>query len=213
MVENITNKVTNFWKDSNKKRKSFIVVSCLFLVILLILIPMSLASLEPVRKVTILSENANYESKDPTSFKIEKSGKWTAKGEAEITFDLETILKTKYKYTDILFVLDTSGSMVGSKLDRLKEDATELIHSLINNNGNKAGIITFDTTSTIVSGLTDNKDSLVEMIQNLTTGETTNYYQAFENVDEILRNYTKENDRQFIVLFLTDGYPNEETPN
>ncbi len=213
MVENITNKVTKFWKDSNKKRKSFIVVSCLFLVTLLILIPMSLASLDPVRKVTILSENANYESKDPTSFKIEKSGKWTAKGEAEITFDLETILKTKYKYTDILFVLDTSGSMVGGKLDRLKEDAIELINSLINDNGNKAGIITFDTTSTIVSDLTDNKESLVEMIQNLTTGETTNYYQAFENVDEILRNYTKENDRQFIVLFLTDGYPNEETPN
>ncbi len=213
MVENITNKVTKFWKDSNKKRKSFIVVSCLFLVTLLILIPMSLASLEPVRKVTILSENANYESKDPTSFKIEKSGKWTAKGEAEITFNLDTVLKTKYKYADILFVLDTSGSMEGSRIERVKNDTTELINSLINDNGNRAGIITFNTDSAILLDFTSDKNRLLEKISSLSAVGATNYYRAFENIDTILRNYAKENDRQFIVLFLTDGYPNEEIPN
>ncbi len=211
MVENITNKVTKFWKDSNKKRKSFIVVSCLFLVTLLILIPMSLASLEPVRKVTILSENANYESKDPTSFKIEKSGRWTAKGEAEITFDLETILKTKYKYTDILFVLDTSESMIGRRIERVKKDTTELINSLTS--GNRVSIITFNTDSEILLDFTSDKDQLLEKISSLSVGGMTNYYRAYENVDAILRNYTKENDRQFIVLFLTDGYPNEGIPN
>jgi len=41
----------------------------------------------------------------------------------------------------------------------------------------------------------------------------TNYYQAFINVDKILKTYTKEDDKEIIVLFLTDGYPNENTPN
>ncbi len=213
VIKNKIDKIKQFFKKSNKKQKAFMIAISLFLMTLLILIPMSLASLEPVRKITILSEMTNYEGDEPSAWKIEKSGQWTNVGEAKITFDLESVLKKNYKYTDILLVLDTSGSMVKDKLENLKSDTIELMNHLIDDNGNKAGIITFDTNSTIASNLTDDKESLINIIQNLTAGEATNYYRALENVDTILRNYKREEDRQMIVLFLTDGYPNEDTPN
>ena len=122
-------------------------------------------------------------------------------------------MKSNTKYTDILFVLDVSGSMDGEKLDKVKADSIQLIESLLANDKNKAGLITFETNSQIVSPLTNNKEELINKINSLTTTGCTNYYQALVNVDTVLKDYVKEKDKECIVLFLTDGYPNEEIPN
>ena len=191
-------------------------ISFCFLILLvvgLITVPRIFAELQPVKSVEILSEKTNFNEKEAGSWKIDKSAKWVSRGIAEIKFDLDTVLKTNNKYTDILFVLDISGSMSGDKLSRVKSDTTELITTLLSNSNNRAGIITFETNSTIVSDLTNSKDELLDKINNLNTGNMTNYYQALVNVDSILKNYTKEKDRECVVLFLTDGYPNENTPN
>ena len=191
-------------------------ISFCFLVLFvigLITVPRIFAELQPVKSVEILSEKSNYNEKEAGSWKIDKSAKWVSRGIAEITFDLDTVLKTNNKYTDILFVLDISGSMSGDKLSRVKADTTELITTLLSNSNNRAGIITFETNSSIVSDFTNSKDELLDKINNLSTGNMTNYYQALVNVDSLLKNYTKEKDRECVVLFLTDGYPNENTPN
>lgn len=197
----------------SKRKKIGISVGILFLFACFIIIPISFATLEPVRSITITSSKANYEDKESGSWQIEKSAKWIKKGIAEITFDVDTVLKTHNQYTDILFVLDISGSMDGDKLDRVKIDTVELITTLLSNNKNRAGLITFDSSSKIVSELTNDKDSLIEKINNLTVTGSTNYYQALVNVDTILKNYQKEKNRECIILFLTDGYPNEDIPN
>ena len=191
-------------------------ISFCFLVLLvigLITVPRIFAELQPVKSVEILSEKTNFNEKEAGSWKIDKSAKWVSRGIAEIKFDLDTVLKTNNKYTDILFVLDISGSMSGDKLSRVKADTTELITTLLSNSNNRAGIITFETNSSIVSDFTNSKDELLDKINNLSTGNMTNYYQALVNVDSLLKNYTKEKDRECVVLFLTDGYPNENTPN
>ena len=192
------------------------IISFCFLVLLvigLITVPRIFAELQPVKSVEILSEKSNYNEKEAGSWKIDKSAKWVSRGIAEIKFDLDTVLKTNNKYTDILFVLDISGSMSGDKLSRVKADTIELITTLLSNSNNRAGIITFETNSSIVSDFTNSKDELLDKINNLSTGNMTNYYQALVNVDSLLKNYTKEKDRECVVLFLTDGYPNENTPN
>lgn len=199
---------------SNQKNRNIVGVTIGVIVLSLIsIIPFSLAAPTPIGSVEIKSEELDYDQKAPGSFKITKSAKWISKGKAQITFDVDTVVKTANQYTDIIFVLDISGSMSGNKLNRVKTDATELVNSLLSNTNNRAALITFETTSQIVSNLTNNKDELVNKINELQVAGCTNYYQALVNVDNILKNYQKENGREVIVLFLTDGYPNEDVPN
>jgi len=196
---------------SNKKVVSSLVV--VIIVVLAIILQRSFAVLTPVKSVTIYSEKTSYEEKTPGSWKIDKSAKWIDKGKARITFDLDTVMKSNTQYSDVILVLDISGSMSGDKLTRVKEDASKLIETLLSNDKNKAALITFEATSKIVDNLTNNKDKLINDINNLSVAGCTNYYQALVNVDTILKEYQKESNRETIVLFLTDGYPNEDTPN
>lgn len=90
-----------------------------YLVIILLLgifvTPRIYAQLQPTKSVEIFSEKLNYNKKEPGAWKVTKSAKWIRKGIAEITFDVESIVKTDYDNYDVLFVLDISGSMSGSR--------------------------------------------------------------------------------------------------
>lgn len=187
------------------------IIGILFL--LVGLLHSSFSLVEPVKSISFTSEKLNYNEKEPGSFKVEKSAKWIEKGKARITFDVDTVLKTKNKNVDVIFVLDNSDSMRGNKLQRVKEDSIELIDSLLANSNNKVAIISFNTDSTILSDFTNDRDSLLNIINNLNNAGATNYYRALVNVDNLLRNYVQKQDKNCIVLFLTDGYPCVEIPN
>jgi len=206
-------KFSTYLKNQRKNKRIIMSIGFLLLIALVIYIPFSLAVLTPIKSITITSEHTNYETKEAGSWQVKKSAVWKKKGEAEITFDVDTVIKTDSEATDIILVLDVSGSMNGEKLNRVKNDTVELVNSLLENSQNKVALITFETKSTLVSGLTNDKEGLVNTINGLSTGDTTNYYQALVNVDSILKDYQKEDRRECIVLFLTDGYPNEDIPN
>ena len=191
-------KIKQFLNTKNGRRIG--ILGAIFLMALILYLPFSLAGLEPVKSVIITSEKTDYESSEAGSWQVEKSGKWIKKGTAQVSFDVDTTLKTNNKYTDIIFVLDISGSMSGEKLERVKSDTTELIESLLSNSNNRAALITFDSTSSIISNLTNDKDTLLEKVNNLQDTGSTNYYQALVNVDSILKDYEKENGREMIVL-------------
>jgi len=192
-------------------------VACVVIGIVLIGVFLTVSNvfgeLTPIKSIEIFSKTTDFSKKEPGSWKIMKSARWSGRGTAEITFDVETIRKTKSRYTDVIFVLDISGSMEGEKISKVKQDTVELINSLLENEGNHAAVISFDTISTIHSGLTNNKSELISKINSLSVTGNTNYYKALVNVDSILKTYTKEEDREMVVLFLTDGFPNEDTPN
>ncbi|MCI8460574.1 MAG: VWA domain-containing protein [Bacilli bacterium] len=193
--------------------KLVLVFSVLILVLGIISVPRIFAVLQPVKSIEIFSKGLDYTKKTPGSWKIDKSAEWVSKGVAEITFDVDSIIKQNPKNRDILFVLDVSGSMEGTKLNKVKSDASELITTLLSNEKNKAGLITFDSTSEIVVDFTSDKNLLLDKVSGLVERENTNYYQALKNVDTVLSKYTPDKDSECIVLFLTDGFPNEETPN
>ena len=164
---------------------------------------------EEVKKVEIQSND--YDSQG--SWHIDKSAKWTGTNTAQVTFDVNSIMKTGDHYKDIVLVLDISGSMSGDKIAKAISDSKELVSYLLSNNQNRIAIVTFDSTSTIISNFSNDKDDLLTKLDAITTTGCTNYNAALQNVDIVMNGYTKQSNRDVVTLFLTDGYPNEDIPN
>lgn len=150
---------------------------------------------------------------DAGSWNINKSAKWTSSNTAEVTFDVNSIRKTNGNKKDIILVLDTSDSMSGDKINKVINNTKELINEVLSNSGNRIAIIKFDTTSTILSPFTNKKDNLIKKLNEIEVKGCTNYNAALKNVDIVMNGYVKEKGKDIVTLFLTDGYPNEETPN
>lgn len=205
-------KILNFIQNNRKK----VLISSSFLVILIavcLVIANTFAALKPVRSVSISSEKVNYAKKDPGAWNIEKSAQWISKGKARITFELDTILKKNTENTDVILVLDRSGSMAGDKLAKVKADAKDLVEKKLAQGDNRFAIINFETNSELMLGISNSKNEILSAIDNLSAHGTTNYYQALVNVDKALQGYVKDRNRELVLLFLTDGFPNEDTPN
>ena len=196
------------------KKLALISLSALSILLLVTILPNSFASLTPVKSISFESENLNYEESVAGSYQITKSAEWIAKGKARITFQVDTkeLLKENIN-TDTILIIDTSGSMVGDKLDKVKSDSIDLINKLLQNSANRVSIIEFNTNATILSAFTNNTPELTDKINNLQATGGTNYYQALVKLDELLKTYQKEENRELTVLFLTDGYPGRDSPN
>jgi len=194
----------------NKKNAYLYIVAGIFIVTGAVAgLAYSFALPEEIKEVVIDSDHYG----DPGSYRVKKSASWIDSDTAKIRFDFDSVVKPKDNHMDILLVLDISGSMTGDKLTRVKEDSIELVDTLLQDSNNKVGVITFKTDSSIVQEFTNEKDVIVNHIRNLQELGATNYYDALVNVDNVMKNYQKEDGKDCVVLFLTDGYPNEKTPN
>lgn len=201
--------VKSIFKQKNTKK---LIAYIGFFLLLIIGLRNSFATLTPVSSVVVQSTTLDYSKKEEGSWQYTKSAKWVSKGKARINIKLETIEKNRSDYTDIILVLDTSGSMVKDKLTQMQNDVNELINYIIPK-GNKIALITFSEEASVVTNFTDDTTLLQNSINNLVTSGETNYYQALVKVDDVLKNYNKETNRDCVVLFLTDGLPTIETPN
>ena len=199
---------------NNKKAILFLSFCVLLILLLITILPNSFASLTPVRSISFESEKLSYEKNDAGSYKITKRAEWIGKGKARITFQVDTkeLLKENIN-TDTILIIDTSGSMVGNKLDKVKSDSIDLIQKTLEDKNNKLAIINFSDNATTLSELTNNIENLTDIINNLQATGSTNYYDSLLKLDEILNNYQKEQNRELTVLFLTDGVPSSDTPN
>ena len=205
------NSIKEYFSNKSNRRKVGI-IGLIVLLLAVIIIPASLGNLTPVASITVPSVTLSYENGDEGAWQFVKSAKWIAHGKARITIELDTIVKPNTDYTDVILVLDTSGSMVEEKLLQVKNDVNELINDIIPK-GNKIALITFSNSSSIITDFTSDSVLLQESVNNLVAAGETNYYQALINVDTILKNYQKEATRDCVVLFLTDGLPTVDTPN
>ena len=201
-------------KIRKHKKLALISLSVLSILLLVTILPNSFASLTPIKSITIESEKLNYEENESGSYKITKSAEWIGKGKARITFQVDTkeLIKENTN-TDTILIIDISDSMTGNKMDKVKQDSIDLIQKTLQDNNNKIGIIEFNNNASIVSNLSNDVTDLTNKINNLTTLGSTNYYQALVKLDELLKTYQKEENRELTVLFLTDGLPNINTPN
>ena len=168
---------------------------------------------EVIKSIELTSQRASYTRGNPGAWNVTKSAEWISEDKARITFDVNTIAKTSEKNLDIVMVIDNSGSMAGDKITQVKHDAIELIDSILSDNNNRIGLVSFNSSATKLSNFTTNKDTLISLVKNLPTGSETNYYGGFLKAEEILEGYQRQENRELVLLFLTDGYPNMQTPN
>ena len=194
---------------SNKK---YVISSIVLIVLFIVFISYSFAALTPTPSITVPSTTLSYPNKEEGAWQYTKSAHWISKGKARVNIKVDTIKKKRADYTDVILVLDTSGSMLGSKLTQVQNDVNELINDTIPK-GNKIALITFNDSATVVNDFTNDTTLLQESINNLTVSGETNYYQALIKVDDVLSTYNKESNRDCVVLFLTDGLPTIDTPN
>ena len=100
---------------------------------------------EVVKSIELTSQRSSFASNAPGSWHVAKSAQWIEEGKARITFDVDTVRKTADgSYTDIIMVIDNSGSMSGNKMTQVKSDATELIDSVLSNRNNKMALVSFN---------------------------------------------------------------------
>ena len=195
------------------KRNKVLLICLLIAIVLCTTVLLSSYAIEPDGTVPEVTYNSdNYP--DDGSWKIINSASWTSRTTVKESFYVKSepvVLNNNPK--DVIFVMDISSSMHGEKIDQAKLDAKELIKYLLKDGNSKASLITFASNANIETDLTNDRDLLLNKIDALVATSETNYCHALEKVDEILSSYQKQDGRDVLVLFMTDGYPTVDTPN
>jgi len=108
---------------------------------------------------------------------------------------------------DVAFVLDTSGSMAGKKIQQAKKALEFCLHNL--NEGDRFEVVRFSTEAeTLFSGLKEvskaSRDKALKFVGGLKPIGGTAINDAMAAT---LKLRPKESKRPFVVIFLTDGRP------
>jgi Ca-activated chloride channel family protein len=109
---------------------------------------------------------------------------------------------------DIVFVMDTSGSMSGEKIEQAKKALTRILHML--KTEDRFSIVLFDSDiKEITKGLQsiDNIQNYIKIIEDIQAGGLTNINDALLKSVEILSDVSEKRFKS--ILFLTDGEPTE----
>ena len=112
------------------------------------------------------------------------------------------------KTSDIVLVIDKSGSMQGSKLTNAKEAARKFVENLIPEGGGgniRIAIVSYSDSATTDRALTTNRSNLISSINGLTAVGGTHTQAGIRQAKDILDS-SSQADYKHIVL-LSDGVP------
>ncbi|MBQ8577101.1 MAG: VWA domain-containing protein [Clostridia bacterium] len=133
-------------------------------------------------------------------------------GTFDITLSLAAEPDIVSNPTDIVLLLDRSGSMAGSPLANLKSGAKKFIEIISQSTGgadsgtiaggSHIGIVSFSTTATADTALITDVGALDAAVNALTSGGSTNHADAFEK-GTALFDQTSQNAR--VMVMFTDG--------
>ncbi|MBQ7199434.1 MAG: Hsp70 family protein [Selenomonadaceae bacterium] len=122
------------------------------------------------------------------------------------TFEQQRSDDEKVKPYDIVLLLDNSGSMWNS-LDTAKDACQKLISEMIDTSIHRVAFATFETNVHLHSHLTNNQQQLINAINSVEVGGSTNMTDAFEIAyQEISRRKAEP-----LVIIVTDGMPDNSS--
>lgn len=209
-------KIKRVYLDNNKKKKLLLLCGSFFLAIiaLISLASFSLAALTPTESIEILSENLNYENKQQGSWKIKKSATWLSKGKIKVSYDIRTKSKVKAKNIDLLLVVNTSNSLSDEQFSTMKNSLNEFTDGILTDgSSSRMALLSFNSDYSIISDFSNDKNTIISGINNLTMGTGSSYYKGFLGIDEVLNNYRTTGNNKLVVIFVTSSLPNKDIPN
>ena len=105
-----------FYRDKLLSNKKYVISSIVLIVLFIVFISYSFAALTPTPSITVPSTTLSYAGSEEGAWQYTKSAYWLSKNKARINIKVDTIKKKRADYTDVILVLDTSGSMLGLSL-------------------------------------------------------------------------------------------------
>lgn len=158
---------------------------------------------------TINFESSGYEANREGNIKVTKSAEWTGRNEATISFEIETLPIPKNTKSDIILIVDTSESLTPSRWNNYSKALKNVIKAKLTEGNCRIALIFFNSTAELATGFTNNFDILEQAIDNVEVKGATNYYEAYKEVDKLLKNYQVNSDTSLYTILTTDGYPTE----
>lgn len=159
-------------------------------------------------------EKSFIESNDSVGgWTLSKEANWIDSSTAKVTLKLNSEIISNEINKDIIIVIDTSESMNGSRLEVIKDETKKVLNQVLNNESNRVAIISYNNNSNVVSDFVSDKELLIEKISSIQTGNNTNYYAGLKSIFDVLNNYSYEDNRELVTIFIADGKPNKATPN
>ncbi|MGX7105911.1 vWA domain-containing protein [Globicatella sanguinis] len=124
----------------------------------------------------------------------------------EITVEVEAQDYRKDLKTDIVLVIDRSGSMAGNRMTNAKESAKNFVTQILDKDptNSRISIVSFASDARIDSGFSNNNYSLQSSINNISAGGGTFTQGGLKQAENLIGGSTA--DRKYIVL-LSDGEP------
>ncbi len=113
------------------------------------------------------------------------------------------------RYLDIMFVMDTSGSLRGSDPENYRlGGAVGLIENLSPRSDIKIGVVSFDNRSELAQPLTSNRNAAINALRALPRGGSTDLAAGITAAQVELERNGRPGSSRVIMLF-TDGMSNE----
>ncbi len=117
-------------------------------------------------------------------------------------------LKGNFEDTEIMIVIDNSGSMTGTKMEQVKQAAEILTQNLQSKlPGIKIGVANFSENANLIGSVNSNSNNYINGVKNLTAGGETSIGRG---IRAGLSGYTTNGKTRLMVL-LTDGQETVET--
>ncbi len=150
--------------------------------------------------------------------KIVNTNKIECDGTVQVTLSLSASPDITSNPTDIVLILDRSGSMAGEPLLAMKEGAKAFIDIIDEatdsmkdgqiGGGSKIGIVSFSTTATKDTQLITDVADLKDSVDNINASGSTNHADAFRKAIEL---FDPLSTNAKVIIMFTDGKTTEGT--
>lgn len=146
------------------------------------------------------------------SNKVINASQISCDGSLRVTLTLTAAPDISSNPTDIVLVLDESGSMTGAPLESMKlgaktfidiiDEATDSASDGQIGSGSRIGVVSFSNTATVNAGLITSVADLKGAVEGLTAGGTTNHADAFAKAAQL---FDPASPNAKVIVMFTDG--------
>lgn len=137
---------------------------------------------------------------------LNKYVEWTGEGnEYNVTLEILGKEKIEESAVDVVFVLDTSGSMDGSRIDKLKSAMKDLSKKLLEYGGFSLGAVSYSTAVNSTLDMTTDYTTFETYIDGLTATGGTFTQAGLKAAEEMME--TRADETMKIIILISDGVP------